>query len=93
MNRTIWVVSWTYWNGDEPGGGGFMWYFTKAEAVNGFEFERNAWGDTPIRVRLVQMRVPKRLNQRQVTELIDSDIEFVEEKARAEKVYIQGGSQ
>lgn len=78
--RTVHVVSWVYWNGDEQGGGGFNWFWPQFEdaALKAFDKEVAAWQGAVARVRLVDVEVPDDMSAEQITEYIDNDIDLIE---------------
>lgn len=91
--KTVWVVSWVYWDGAAQGGGGFWWFPTREEAEIYFRQEHEGWGSHPHRVRLVEITVPDFPTEQEITDWIDSDIDMVEDHkiSPAIKVAIAGG--
>lgn len=86
--RTVVVVCWVYWNGDEQGGGGFNWWEESFRdlAEQAFAAEGPGWGDTPVGVRLLDMRIPASLTDpAQVTEWLDDRMDELEFDAPATK--------
>lgn len=72
--KSLYVLSWVYWNGDEEGGGGFVWFPLDAALtdVHGcFLKECVGWDDGPARVRLSLMDVPTHLDGQALTDYLD----------------------
>lgn len=91
--RTVHVVSWVYWNGDNQGGGGFDWYEdehrTAADAQ--FEKEKADWysgrdGFPNTRIRLVTVNVPAHLYGQALTDFLDANIDPIKALLPARKV-------
>lgn len=90
--RTVYVVSWVYWNGDEQGGGGFDWYPARHEAAafEAFDREKAAWDGSPARIRLLRMDVPADLDGEALTNWLDEDIDALEVTEPALRVALVG---
>lgn len=82
------VVSWVYYNGDESGGGGFVWEPVTDEPDHDatmrqrFDYEVAAWQTGTAVVRLVRILVPNfgtdEAGRTKITAWIDADIDRVE---------------
>lgn len=87
--RTVFVVSFVYWNGDDQGGGGFWWYPELEPALEGFAKEKAEWCTFSSRVRLVRIAdVPAELTVDEVTSWLDADINRLENTEPALRVAI-----
>lgn len=91
--RTVWVVSWVYWNGDEQGGGGFWWIPDRGTALEQFNREKDQWQGITARIRLVSIDVPVHLDGEALTRYIDHPdvLERIEVTDRSERVALLTG--